>query len=194
MTAADKLAFAQAFNRLAVETRLPAKDADAATQRIYFDGLSDFPIEAIEASALELGRKSEWFPKLAEWRQAVKVIRRDAANRMPPSRPLELAGEVAEQGPSVAVKDLQEAMDDYLVMRKAGVSREDACKGLEGLLRVLIPIRRHWAYDCEACLDTGFSPFVDERGRDWTQRCICWNTNPTLRRHRERTFGAAANG
>ena len=191
MTATDKVRFAQAFNRLAVTTRLPAAEGDAAMQRLFFEGLSDYPVEAVEAAALEIARKSQWFPKLAEWRDAVKVARRTAASRLPAPRRLELPGEV-ENVPSVVVTDLQEAMDDYLAMRAAGVSREDACRGLEGLLRVLLPIRRVWNYDCHACLDTGFEPFTDERGRNWTQRCICWNTNPTLRRMRERTFGAQA--
>jgi hypothetical protein len=186
----DVVRFKVAFNRLAVETRLPADQADMATQRIYFEGLSEWPIEAVEDAAREIGKKAEWFPKLKEWRDAVKVVRRDAINRQPKPR-LQLVGDVASL-PSVPVQDLRDAMDDYLAMRAAGVSREDACKGLEGLLRVLLPVQRSWAYDCEDCLDTGFRPFLDERGRRWTERCVCWNTNPTLRRYRERTFGAQA--
>lgn len=191
MTATDVGRFKIAFNRLAVETRLPADQADLANQRIYFEGMEDLPIDAVEEAARTLGRKAQWFPKLAEWRAAVKVVRRDTVNKQTPVR-RQLTGSVETPGPSVAVADLQSAMDDYLAMRAAGVSREDACKGLEGLLRALIPIQRTWNYDCEACLDTGFAPFVDERGRRWTERCVCWNSNPTLRRHRERMFGAAA--
>lgn len=192
MTATDKLQFAQAFNRLAVATRLQPAQADAAAQQVYFDGLSDMPIEAVVEAASELERKAEWFPKVRDWREAVRRVRREAVRREHYAPIRRLSGDVEPPPPSVAVKDLQDAMDDYLAMRKAGVSREDAVKGLEGLLRALIPIRRHWAYDCHACLDSGFEPFVDEQGRNWTRRCLCWNTNPTLRRMRERTFGAAA--
>lgn len=192
VAATDSKRFKVAFNRLAVATRLPADQADMASQRVYFEGLQDLSIEAVENAARGLELKAQWFPKLSEWRQAVRAVERDAVRKLPPQRLKSLTGDVEDNLPSVAVADLQSAMDDYLVMRAAGVSREDACKGLEGLLRALIPVRRSWAYDCEACLDTGFSPFVDDRGRDWTERCICWNTNPTLRRYRERTFGAQA--
>ena len=63
----DKIRFKQAFNRLAVATRLPADQVDAAMQKIYFDGLERFPIEAIESAAAELAVNAQWFPKLAEW-------------------------------------------------------------------------------------------------------------------------------
>lgn len=67
MQDSDKLRFKQAFNRLAVATRLPADHADAAMQRIYFEGLQRFPIEAVESAAGSLAERSQWFPKLAEW-------------------------------------------------------------------------------------------------------------------------------
>ncbi len=75
MTAADKVRFVQSFNRLAVASRLPAAEADAAMQRIYFEGLEDLPIDAVEAAAGELVRTSEWFPKVSEWRTAAKTQR-----------------------------------------------------------------------------------------------------------------------
>lgn len=69
MTLNEKDRFKAAFNRLAVATRLHADEIDPAMQVIYFDGLQDIPIEAIELSADDLGREVQWFPKLAEWRQ-----------------------------------------------------------------------------------------------------------------------------
>lgn len=69
----DAHAFKQAFNRLAVATRLPADQADKAMQRIYFEGLEDLSLEAVTLAAQEIGLKSSWFPKLAEWREAAKL-------------------------------------------------------------------------------------------------------------------------
>lgn len=68
VTVNDKARFQQAFSRLAVAVRLPADQADAAMQRVYWDGLNDLPVEAVEDAARELALTGDWFPKLAEWR------------------------------------------------------------------------------------------------------------------------------
>lgn len=75
MTPDDKIRFLQAFNRLTVATRLPADHVDAAMQRIYFEGLERFPIEAVEAAAGDLATSSQWFPKLAEWSDVAERAR-----------------------------------------------------------------------------------------------------------------------
>ena len=75
MTALDKPRFLQAFNRLAVAVRLPADHTDGAMHRVYFEGLSDFGIEAIEAAAHELERQAKWFPKVSEWRDVAERAR-----------------------------------------------------------------------------------------------------------------------
>lgn len=67
MTINDKFRFKQAFNRLAVAVRLPADQADAAMQVVYWEGLDTYPIEAVEDAARQLAEQSVWFPKLAEW-------------------------------------------------------------------------------------------------------------------------------
>lgn len=67
MTLHDKLRFKQAFNRLAVAVRLPADQADVAMQRIYWEGLESYPIDAVEDAASALAAQAVWFPKLAEW-------------------------------------------------------------------------------------------------------------------------------
>jgi hypothetical protein len=72
MTTADKVLFSQAFNRLAVATRLAATEVDASMQQVYFEALSEFPIEAIERAARVLARKLSWFPKVAEWHAAAR--------------------------------------------------------------------------------------------------------------------------
>lgn len=69
----DGVRFAQAFNRLAVATRLNEKEADASMQRIYFDGLRGLSVEAVEQAAHEIALSAEWFPKLAEWRAKAKI-------------------------------------------------------------------------------------------------------------------------
>lgn len=68
MTVNDKARFMQAFNRLAVAVRLPADQTDAAMQRVYWDGLADIPLEAVEDAARDLALDAQWFPKLSEWR------------------------------------------------------------------------------------------------------------------------------
>ncbi len=78
VTQDDKPRFKAAFNVLAVATRLRADDTDPAMHRIYFDGLSELPIEAIEAGARELAKGSQWFPKVAEWITAAKQARSHA--------------------------------------------------------------------------------------------------------------------
>jgi hypothetical protein len=67
VTVQDKFRFAQVFNRLAVAVRLPADEADEAMKRVYWEGLNDLPLEAVEDAARELS-VGEWFPKLGEWR------------------------------------------------------------------------------------------------------------------------------
>ena len=86
MTPADGVRFAQAFNRLAVATRLPAEQADEAMQRIFWDGLKDMPIESVEGAADVLGRKAQWFPRVSEWRQAAYSVRLHTVLELPESR------------------------------------------------------------------------------------------------------------
>jgi hypothetical protein len=71
VTVAEKHRFAQCFNRLAVAVRLPADEADAAMKQIYWDGLQDLPVEAVEDAARQL-QLGEWFPKLGEWRDVAE--------------------------------------------------------------------------------------------------------------------------
>jgi hypothetical protein len=73
MTDPDKKRFSQCFNSLAVATRLPAAEGDAPMKAIYFRALLDLDIEAVESSARDLEKKAQWFPKVAEWRQAARL-------------------------------------------------------------------------------------------------------------------------
>ena len=86
MTADDKIRFKQAFNVLAVATRLPADQADVPMQRIYFNGLQDLEIEAIVAAAGEMAKTAQWFPKVAEWRAAAKVAKVALIKALPEGR------------------------------------------------------------------------------------------------------------
>ena len=86
MSPEDKGRFKRAFNTLAVATRLPAEQADAAMQQVYFAGLEDMPIEALELAAGHLAQTSEWFPKLAEWREQAKIHRAATLRALPPGR------------------------------------------------------------------------------------------------------------
>lgn len=207
MTATDKLAFAQAFNRLAVATRLPAKDADAAAMQVYFDGLSDLSVDAVTSVASDMERRADWFPKLSEWRSAARRVHRGETLKSLPPAPSAL-----KHGQSplpIPVQEFQSAMDDYLAMRAAGVSREDAVKGIEGLLRALLPPKRMepWHFECEACEDSGWETRSCHPGTRVTcglRRCdgehpehtyavACWcrETNKTYQRMKARMYGTA---
>jgi hypothetical protein len=206
MTATDKRAFAHAFNRLAVATRLPADQGDQSAQRIYFEGLVDLPIEAVLHAAGQLETRAAWFPKLAEWRQEARRAQRDETRREALSAP-QLTGAVSRGEARATVQQLAEATNDYLAMRRAGVSREDAVRGLEGLLRAfLVPGRSQpWRDECEACGDSGWEvrtcytdqgPACGVRGchRDrehtYAVACSCRETNRTWQRSRAVLYGA----
>jgi hypothetical protein len=78
VTDADKGRFKVAFNRLAVATRLSTNEIDPAMQLVFFDGLKDLTIEAVESAARTLEKTAVWFPKVAEWRAAAHVARFEA--------------------------------------------------------------------------------------------------------------------
>jgi len=88
MTDADKPAFAQAFNRLAVGLRLPPAEVDAVMQRIYFDALRDLPIAAVEAAVIPLQRVQGYgFPTTARWHEQAELQRVEQTLRaLPPAR------------------------------------------------------------------------------------------------------------
>lgn len=86
MTPADRLSFAQAFNRLAVATRLPVAEGDGAMQQVYWDGLRELPIDAVTAAAGTLETHARWFPKVAEWREAAYRQQLDARLQLPEGR------------------------------------------------------------------------------------------------------------
>lgn len=55
-------------------------------------------------------------------------------------------------------RTMQDAITDYLKARDEGVSREDALKGLEAVVRSCWPRgrNREWKYLCDTCDDTGW--------------------------------------
>jgi hypothetical protein len=86
VTGTDRLEFAQAFNILAVSTRLPTGEADAAMQEIYWRGLEDLPVDVVALAAESLSKASQWFPKVSEWREAATELRLQQVLRLPPGR------------------------------------------------------------------------------------------------------------
>lgn len=88
MTDADKQAFAQAFNRLAVALRLPSAEVDPAMQRIYFDALHDLPIAAVDAAVMPLQRVQGYgFPSTARWHEQAEIQRvEQTLKALPPAR------------------------------------------------------------------------------------------------------------
>lgn len=79
MTDADKPRFKHAFNRLAVAVRLPADQADSATQRIFWDGLTPYSIASVEAAAATMANACQFFPKLTDWRTRAANLDQSAA-------------------------------------------------------------------------------------------------------------------
>lgn len=75
MTHTDKPRFTQTFTRLAVALRLPAMEAGALAQQVYYDALGAFPIEAVEDAARALALSATWFPKTSEWVAAAETAR-----------------------------------------------------------------------------------------------------------------------
>lgn len=73
-------------------------------------------------------------------------------------RAVKLSRRQFEASPDSAfVKAMREAMDDYSAMRKAGVSRDDAVKGLEAVLRATWPKPpSRFDSNCHGCEDTGW--------------------------------------
>lgn len=71
MTDDDKRAFVQAFNVLAIATRLA--ESDATMQRVYFEGLRDLSVESVTAAAAALSKSAQFFPRVAEWRDAARL-------------------------------------------------------------------------------------------------------------------------
>jgi len=55
-------------------------------QQIYWDGLDDLPIEGVAAAADVLAKSSQWFPKVAEWREAARTHQLEGLLRLPPGR------------------------------------------------------------------------------------------------------------
>lgn len=202
MVALDKHAFKAAFNRLAVATRLPADQADAAAQRIYFEGLQDIPIDAIVRAAQRMEQSAQWFPKVVEWRKEARETQREETRQALLSAPLQ-PWEQPDAETKVTAAQMQEATNDYLTMREQGVPREDAIKGLEGMLRAfIVPAREAaWHHECELCEDSGMElrtcypdsgPACGVRGckrtaeHSYTLPCACRETNRTFQRNRAR--------
>ena len=75
MIAAEKLRFAQCFNKLAIALRLPTADADVTAQRVYWEALEGYPIEAVEDAARHFTASAQWFPKTSEWLSGAEQAR-----------------------------------------------------------------------------------------------------------------------
>jgi hypothetical protein len=78
MVMLDKRRFDAAFNYLATATRMPTADMTPTTKRVYFDALSELTDEAVEGAAAQLAKSAQWFPKVAEWREAARSYKRDS--------------------------------------------------------------------------------------------------------------------
>lgn len=81
--------FAQTITALAVATR---GELDDPTIELYDRALADVPIHLLEAAAVELAKTSTFFPRPAEWRDAVDTI-------LDRSERLKLAGPQQQQLP-----------------------------------------------------------------------------------------------
>jgi hypothetical protein len=64
----DAPRFAATITALAVATR---GELDDAIIELYYRALEDVPMDLLEAGAVELAKRAEFFPRPAEWRLAV---------------------------------------------------------------------------------------------------------------------------
>jgi hypothetical protein len=74
---------------------------------------------------------------------------------------------------SAFVTAMRAAMDEYRTFRREGVSRDDACRGLEAVLRDAWPHQASKFDDaCPDCADTGWRErFCDQNLRCGRRRC-----------------------
>jgi hypothetical protein len=72
---------------------------------------------------------------------------------------------------------LRTAMTDYQQMRGQGVSQEDACRGIETILRDVFP-QTKFPPRCEVCADTGWEEQVCDDGHRCGRRW-CAHTEET---------------
>lgn len=71
------------------------------------------------------------------------------------------------QGPEQGLaQTLRATMTEYHHMRGQGVSQEDACRGLEAILRDVFPVT-HFPPHCAVCADTGW----EEQTCSFPRRC-----------------------
>ncbi len=96
MTTFDAARFAQTIAALAVATRW---ELDDPTIELYARALEDIPMDLLEAAAIELARESTFFPRPAEWRNAVDKIldRQDRVKQLTGGSQLQLPGEVSTE-------------------------------------------------------------------------------------------------
>lgn len=75
-----------------------------------------------------------------------QALRKDAASKR---------REFAWSAPGRFARVMRDAITEFLKMRTAGVAHEDACKGLEGVIRDVWPARASKHHPCDSCDDTG---------------------------------------
>lgn len=75
MTSADTRRWKELFGKLCA---IYSREWDDAQSRFYFDALKDLDFSDVQATGEDLMRTSKWFPKPAEWRQAIGVRRFNA--------------------------------------------------------------------------------------------------------------------
>lgn len=96
------------------------------------------------------------------------------------------------------VQAMTEAMAGYRTMRREGVSREDAVKGLALVVKEHWPRGRQepWHVYCEDCQDTGLRT-VRKPAAEWKEPCVCqkgrrWLENHTPKAETPQTVAASA--
>ncbi|HWO88897.1 MAG TPA: hypothetical protein VNL98_07080 [Gemmatimonadales bacterium] len=156
VTAAYPVWFRDALKRL---MGLKFPPVDLAT---HWEGLRDLPPASVQAAVSRAARECDEFP-------SPQMLRAFAAASEPRlgldedrSRPL--------------------AEPRAIVVPQAGVT---------------LPVTREWTFYCDTCEDTGWASFhcggTEACGRDrahaahaYVQHCACWDSNPAVRRKRQR--------
>jgi uncharacterized protein YegP (UPF0339 family) len=75
-------------------------------------------------------------------------------------------------------RSMKAAMGEYLRMREQGVSRDDAVKGIEAVLRATWPFKTREKQTCDSCDGTGWRLKVCQHMARCARERICWQAEP----------------
>jgi len=173
LTADEPKRFLQAFNTLAASK---SGETDVVKYEVYFQGLHDLPIEAVEQSARTLQKEPGAFlPDAGTWYRLAD----------------KLAAEMVEKAVEEDVRSLPPAPRVATDERERLIAaRDDFVARMETLTGRTIPADHPMKsrdiqlpmYGCPVCKDVGWVREGDTSTR--VRHCVCWDRNPVLQKWR----------